>query len=185
MFLEERKYKIIIVGGKARHGKNTICDDIKEYANLKGLSYINLAYADYIKNYAMKISNWDGKEATKPRELLQQLGTNIIRAKYGSDFFIKMLINDLKVYKHFFDIITISDARFEDEIEYIKKEFHDVKSVLVQRKNFDNGLTKEQQNHPTETGLDNYKKFDYTIKNNGTLEDLKTKVYDMLRREYE
>ena len=40
---------------------------------------ISLQYGSYIKEYAKKISNWDGNEETKPRELLQQLGTNIIR----------------------------------------------------------------------------------------------------------
>ena len=79
--------KIYVISGKARHGKDTVALDIKEIYEDKGLKVINLAYGSYIKEYAKKISNWNGSEESKPRELLQELGTDVIRKKIDNDFF--------------------------------------------------------------------------------------------------
>ena len=37
--------------------------------------------------------------------------------------------------------------------------------------------------HRTETDLDNYANYDYVIENDGSLEDLKEKVNDILKQE--
>ena len=170
--MENKNPKIIILSGKARAGKDTTMNFLNEiYSNI-----IQLQYGSYIKEYAKKISNWDGSEETKPRELLQQLGTNIIRENIDNKFFIKKMIDDIKVYSYFFDTIVISDARFKIEIDDIKNTFNNVIAVRIERPNFDNGLTLEQKKHPSEIDLDDYNKFDYKLINDGTLEDLKKKV---------
>ena len=46
-------------------------------------------------------------------------------------------------------------------------------AIHIERPNFDNGLTEEQKNHPSEKDLDDYDKYDYRIINDGTLEELK------------
>ena len=166
--------KIIIISGKARAGKDTTATMLKEIYSDKKV--INLQYSSYIKEYAKKISNWDGSEETKPRELLQQLGTDIIRKKIDDEFFIKKIIDDIKVYSFFFDVITISDARFKKEIDNIRNVFDNVIAVHIVRPNFDNGLTDEQRKHPSEIDLDDYDKYDYDLINDGTLDDLKIKV---------
>lgn len=170
--MENKNPKIIILSGKARSGKDTTMNFLNEiYDNI-----IQLQYGSYIKEYAKKISNWDGSEETKPRELLQQLGTDIIRKKIDNKFFIKKMIDDIKVYSYFFDIIVISDARFKIEIDDIKNTFKNVITIHIERPNFDNGLTQEQKKHPSEIDLDNYNEFDYKLINDGNLEDLKKKV---------
>lgn len=166
--------KIIIISGKARAGKDTTATMLKEIYSDKKV--INLQYSSYIKEYAKKISNWDGSEETKPRELLQQLGTDIIRKKIDDEFFIKKIIDDIKVYSFFFDVITISDARFKKEIDNIRNVFDNVIAVHIVRPNFDNGLTDEQRKHPSEIDLDDYDKFNYDLINDGTLDNLKIKV---------
>ena len=181
MNLEKINKKIFIISGKARHGKNTVADLIKEYYENQNLKVINDSYAYYIKDYAKRISNWDGNENTKPRELLQQLGTNLIRQNIDRLFFINRMIEDLKVFSYFYDIITISDGRFEEELDLIKNKFDNVILIKVDRPNFDNELTPEQKNHPTETSLDNYNKFDYIIENDSTIENLKEKVNQILK----
>ena len=108
--------------------------------------------------------------------MLQQLGTNIIRENIDNKFFVKKMIDDIKVYSYFFDTIVISDARFKIEIDDIKNTFNNVIAVRIERPNFDNGLTLEQKKHPSEIDLDDYNKFDYKLTNDGTLEDLKKKV---------
>lgn len=172
--------KIIMLAGKAKHGKDTTAAMIKEYYEKKGLKVINLQISQVIKKYAQVISNWDGKEETKPRELLQQLGTSIIRGKIDNDFLIKQVIQDIKVYSYFFDIITISDVRLPNEIEQIKSNFTNACIFQVIRPDFDNGLTEEQKRHITEMALEDYKDFDGTIINDGSIEALEEKVIKLL-----
>ena len=172
--------KIFVIAGKARHGKDTVAGYIKDYYENKKV--INLAYGNYIKEYAKKISDWDGSDETKPRELLQELGTEIIRQKIDKDFFVKRICEDILVYSYYFDIITISDARFPDEIEWPKSKFENVISIKVVRDGYDTVLSKKEQKHLTEVALDEYNNYDYVIHNDGTLDDLKNKVFDLVRR---
>lgn len=180
MEIKETKPIIYIIAGKARHGKDTVASIINEIYERKNKKTLNLAYASSLKEYAKKISNWDGSDDAKPRELLQQLGTNIIRKKIDELFFIRHMIDDIKVYSYFFDALTISDARFKIEVETIKNKFPNVIVINVERPNFDNGLTQEQKNHPTEIDLDDYNKYDYFIKNDGTIEELKIKIENLV-----
>ena len=183
MEIKNSEAKIYIICGKARHGKTTSATLIHDYCCKNNLKHVDLSYGNYIKEYAKKISNWDGSEENKPRELLQQLGTNIIREKLGDEFFIKRMIEDIKVYNFFFDIITISDARFPKEIDLIKASFKNVKAIHILRPNFDNGLTVEQKHHPSEIALDNYENYDIQIINDTTLEELNNKIIKIMEEE--
>lgn len=171
---------IFIVSGKARSGKSTATEYIQKYYENKNLKCINLMYAESIKNYAKKIIGWDGREETKPRTFLQQLGTEIIRNQIDQNFFIKRMIDDIHIYSYFFDIITISDARFVDEIEKIKKQFDRVIVMKIERSNLISNLTKEQLKHVSENALNDYHNFNYTIINDDTLEVLEQKIYKIL-----
>lgn len=185
MNLKEKQPKIYIICGKARHGKDTVAEMLKEIYEEQQIDILNLQYSSYIKEYAKKISNWDGSEETKPRELLQQLGTNIIRDKIDEAFFVKKIVDDIKVYSFFFDVLTISDARFKLEVDTPRENFDDVVVIHVVRPNFDNGLTEEQKRHRTEIDLDDYENYDYTIINDGSMEELKEKVSKIVKKEME
>lgn len=180
MNLREEESKIIILSGKARSGKDTSLEILKKKYEQNGLKVISLFYASYIKEYAKKISNWDGSDETKPRTLLQVLGTDIIRNTIDDKFFINRIIEDIKVYSKFFDVIIIGDARFIEEIEDIKNNFSNALSVNIRRENKDL-LTKKEQLHITETALDNYENYDYVIENNGTIEELERKLEEMIK----
>lgn len=180
MNLRVEDAKIIILSGKARSGKDTSLEILKKKYEKNGLKVISLFYASYIKEYAKKISDWDGYDETKPRTLLQVLGTDIIRNTIDEKFFINRIIEDIKVYSKFFDVIIIGDARFIDEIEDIKNVFKNAVSVHIERE--DKGLLNEtQKSHITETALDNYKDYDYIIDNNGTIEELERKLEEMIK----
>lgn len=171
--------KIYVICGKARHGKDTVALAIKKaYSDKK---VINLSYGSYIKEFARNISDWDGSDETKPRELLQHLGTEIIRNQIDKDFFIKRLCNDIRVYSYYFDVITISDARFPDEVIMPKKMFDDVIAIKVVRDNFETSLSSKEQNHSTETALDEFDDYDYVIENNGSIEELDKKVFKIVK----
>lgn len=172
--------KIYIISGKARHGKDTIANMIQEYYQEKNKKLIVLHYASTLKEYAKKIADWDGSDNNKPRQLLQQLSTEIIRKQIDPDFFVNRMIEDIKVYSYFYDAMAIADSRMKKELTEPIKNFDQVITIRVTRPNFDNGLTEEQKKHITEIDLDDYKDFDYYIENDGTLEDLKIKVNNLI-----
>ena len=176
MNFEKKEPVIFIVSGKANAGKDNTCELINNNVKLKSLKSINLQFSSYIKMYAKKISGWNGEEETKPRSLLQELGTEIIRKKIDEMFFINRIIGDIKVYSYYFDIITISDARLPVEIDTISKEFKNVVKINVVRPNFENNLNNIERKHITETALDNYDNYDYTLVNDGTINDLNEKI---------
>lgn len=171
-----KKIKIYLIAGKAQSGKDTVAKYIKKICNEYNLKHINLQYSFYFKNYAKNIISWDGKEETKPREFLQFLGTDLIRKEIDELFFVNRMIEDIKVYSYFFDIITVSDVRFKIEIDLLKKIFKNTYSIQIVRPNMNVFLTEKQKKHRTEIDLVNYKKYDYIITNDKTLIDLEKKV---------
>lgn len=180
MNLEEKEPFIFIISGKARNGKDTVAKMIRDSYERVGLNTINLQYSTPIKDYAKKISNWDGSEESKPRELLQLLGTELIRQKIDFLFFVKRLISDIKVYSYFYDIITVSDARAKVELDIPRQELKKVIIINIERPSLESNLTKNEKKHYTEIDLDDYDNYDYKIVNDGTLEELEQKVNDIL-----
>ena len=174
------KTKIFIISGKAKAGKDTTAGFIKDYANHNGLKTINLQFSSYIKMYAKGITNWDGTEENKPRVLLQELGENI-RNNLDKYFFINRIIEDIKVYSNYYDIITISDARLPEELDKIKELYSESIKLHIIRPNFNPYSSDLERNHPTELALDNYENFEHVIINDGTLEDFRIKVDDILK----
>lgn len=173
--------KIYIFAGKARSGKDTSADFIKKYYENDGKSVVTLQYSTYLKEYAKKITNWSGSDQDKPRQLLIELGTDLIRGKIDKYLFVNRMIEDIIVMSYFFDVIVISDARLIEELEIPREKLKNVKIINIKRPNFDNGLTKEQQKSLTESALDNYTNYDYSIINDGTLENLNEKIIKMLK----
>ena len=172
--------KIFIICGRARHGKDTAASFIKDYYINRNKNVINLQYSSYIKEYAKRIIENNVIDSFDTRDLLQYLGTDYIKKEIDNLFFVKRIIDDIRVYSKYFDIVTISDARYIEEIEKIKEKFDDVYSIKVVRPNFDNRLTEKQQKHATEIALDNYDKIDQVVLNDGTLDDLNKKIIDLM-----
>ena len=63
-----------------------------------------------------------------------------------------------------------------EELDMIKNAFDKVYRLRVERPSFKSSLNKEELKHKTETALDNYTNYEYTIINDGALEDLNNKV---------
>ncbi len=166
--------KIFILSGKAKSGKNLIANFIEEYYSNK--KCIQLSYAYYLKQYIKKITNWDGKEESKPRDLLQSLGIDLLK-KIDNQLLIRRVMEDIKVYSYFYDVIIVTDARLKEEIEIPKKLF---KCITIRINKDDNNLTQIQKQHITETDLDNYRNFDYIIENKD-IEELKKQIINVLK----
>ena len=128
--------------------------------------------------FAQELTDWDGNPETKPRQLLQDLGTGIIREKLGrNDFFVKRIDEDFDVYNEYVNTVMVDDVRLPIEMDYYLERYPErIKTIHIIRPDFENDLTGKQRQHVTEIGLDNYDKYDYTIMNDGTLDDLREKV---------
>ncbi len=173
--------KIFLLAGKARSGKDTVAQIINNYYESQGKKAVLLRFTDYIRGYCQKIAGWDGDDKTKPRELMQTLGTDIVRNQINKDFFINRLCEDIMVYKYYFDVIIVSGARFPNELDIPKSKFKNVNIIMVERPNFVNELTDKQKKHITEHALENYKNYDYLIKNDGDLNNLKEKIITLIK----
>ena len=172
----ERLKKIFVIAGKARQGKDTVCEYIREY--YKDLKVLHLPNNYYMRDYAKRIVDWDGEDDTKPRDLLIELAD--LGRSFSEHFYINRTIEDILIFSKYYDIIVIPDVRFPYEIELPKGKFEDVISIYVERPNFISELSNDQKKHATESSLDDYDNYDYKIINDGSLDDLRTKVFEML-----
>ena len=134
--------KIILLAGKANSGKDSSAEYFDEYYRSKGLDVVNIQIAYYIKMYAKQIAKWDGDNETKPRQLLQDLGTELIRKQIDNFFFIKRILQDIDIYSRYFDVVTISDGRMPEEMDSIKEEYPEIINMLVTRAGYGSDLTK-------------------------------------------
>ena len=171
--------KIFLIAGKAGSGKKEIAKMIKEYYIYQKQETVITGYSKYLKLYAEEILDWDRSDASKPRKFLQELGANIRTSLDMPNFFTDRMKQDFKIYEEYADVCVIDDVRLPDEIETIKNEYDDVTSILVINQFGNSNLTVEEQVHPTETALENYDKFDYTLINSD-LTKLKEEVFKIL-----
>lgn len=173
--------KIYIMAGKARNGKDTVSAMLDEIYTKKGKKVIKVSYGVYPKKYGKFLCNWDGNDETKPRTELQKI--SVESRKINPNYVVRRVEEDINILSDYCDIIIITDARMKEEIYNIKNKFKNAISIKVERPNFESPLTEEEKNHIIETALDNYDKYDYVIKNNSTIENLKQKVLNIIKEE--
>jgi dCMP deaminase len=159
---QNKDYLVVCISGKARHGKDTFAEYLKEC--LPGSIIIH--YGDLVKHIAKMYFNWDGQKDEKGRQLLQWVGTDWVRAQ-NPNYWVDFVKSFIEVSKGRFKYFIIPDARFPNEI--IGTHIH------IVRPDFVSDLTEEQLKHPSETALDGHP-FDYQIINNGSKEDLQEKA---------
>lgn len=162
----ENNISVFLISGKARNGKGTISEILKEKLEEKGFKVCEIQIMRTLKGYLKDYFGWDGKEETKPRKMLQQMGTEVIREKLNKPYFhIDRLTEDIEILSNFFDVFIVNDIRLPLEIETIKKRFDKVVSIHVVREDYISPLEPSEQTHITELALDDYNKFDYKIVN--------------------
>ncbi len=166
---------VIGITGKAGSGKDEACKMI--YTMKEGGRYVNhLSFASTIKNMARVATDWDepatreDKEAIdpkwgmSPRMFWQELGS-WGRSK-DPDFWIKAL--QTEVDKNSTQTVVITDVRYDNEAQWIK----DMGGIIWEVVRDD---APEVRKHESENGIMR-KHIDFTIENNGTLEDLQKGV---------
>lgn len=170
---------IILISGKSRSGKNTASTIIKETYEKKGYKVCELQIAYYLKDYISRFFGWDLSEETKPRELLQTFGTDLIRVKLGKEmFFINRTIEDIEILSEYFDLFIINDIRFPLEINSIKEVNENTKVINVKR--LSDELSSSEKSHITETALNEFSEYDVVINNDKTIEYLENEIKNII-----
>ena len=175
--------KVYVIGGKAKTGKNTFGEYLREELKKYGYKPCILHITEPLYSYARNYFDWNGNENDKPREFLQKMGIEIIRDKMDKkDFLLNRLFEDIEILSNFFDTFIIVDARLVREFEIIKERYDDVVTIKINRKMNQSALTIDEQNHITELEVDLYKDYDYIIENHA-IEDLEKASVEIIRNE--
>lgn len=172
--------KVYVISGHAQNGKDTTGAMLKDCFERAGKKVLIVHYADLLKFICKTFFGWNGEKDEAGRTLLQHVGTDVIRKK-TPDLWVNFVIYILSAFDAW-DCVIIPDARFPNEIHNLITAGFDVTHIRVIRGGFDNGLTEEQKNHPSETALDFYPA-DYCLHNNGGLEDLREEVTNIFLEE--
>jgi hypothetical protein len=109
-----------------------------------------------------------------PRQMLQVVGTDMVRRYLGNDFWIKRMRYDLEGWLGY-DNIVITDVRFEDEAAFVRS----LGGIVVHVKRPGAGLDGEAGAHVSEAGV-MFNAADLILSNDGSLEDLPGKVAQLL-----
>lgn len=160
---------ILMLSGHAGCGKDTACKLIeKNYVWVRRLSF-----ADRLKKIAQALT-WDGNKDIKGRKFLQDLG-QVARA-YNENVWADIVANDMDES----GIAVITDFRFPNEAEVIKRRFNKVYTIRITGRSTDLG---DNENDISEHALDDYK-FDYYIDNSGTMKEFEDKLVDLIEGLY-
>jgi Phosphomevalonate kinase len=159
---------LIGISGKKQSGKNTVAQMISEITKLK---VVELAFADELKRElaeACQVTT-DYIEANKGnfRLGLQWWGTEFRRKLSGENYWVGRLGNRVLRLPATTKVCIVTDMRFPNEYDFISA--CGGTTIRVNR----GGLPPD--NHPSEVSLDGYK-FDITINNDSTMDDLKVRV---------
>ena len=157
--------QIYITNGMARCGKDTFAKFLNDI--VPTLKYSSI---DKVKDIA-KLCGWDGGKTEKDRQFLSDL--KLLTTEYSNMAFesIKSKVNEfLEDSQH---VIMLIDIREPSEIEKAKTAFG-AKTILIENKN-----VKTISSNMADANVFNYT-YDYTVKNNGTLDDFRENVKEFV-----
>lgn len=172
--------RVIVISGHAQNGKDTTACMLAEKLRGRGERVLIAHYADLVKYVCRTFFDWDGQKDEYGRQLLQYVGTDVVRTRYPDfwvDFIVRML--DLFFYDNW-DVVIIPDTRFPNEIDRLREQGFNVDHLRIVRENFVSPLTEAQQRHPSETALDHVVP-DHVIRNSGTLSELEAAVNEYIK----
>jgi len=173
---------IIGVSGKLGSGKDSVANLIKKYNHKiqqKAFAYKLKEIVSILTSCPIEDTmTQEGKNKFIPEfdmtigQMLQQLGTNVLREGFNKNVWINALLIELKKIEG--DYI-ITDCRFKNEAAAIKN----AGGYLIRIERPINPIAANSNRdltHPSETDLDDYTEFDVVIQNDSDLISLETKV---------
>ena len=159
----------LCISGKATSGKTTAAQVICEEFLAE-----SFAFGDGVKRVALELG-WDGKKDARGRKLLQSIGR--VGREYNSDLWVNKSIQEAKRLSPWNkdSICIFSDCRYTNEITRVKQEMYNVITMRIERDGVE--LLKDD----SETSLDNYGNWDIVVKNNGSLEEFRSKIVEAVK----
>lgn len=179
---------VIVLSGYARAGKDTVADIL-----VQDHGYKKVAYADRLREctYALNpivafkhdgptflqsvidVYGWEGYKKSEYsdeiRRLIQRLGTEVGRNLISENVWVNATLASIEGQEN----VVISDGRFDNEVQPVRY-----------RGGVSWGVTRDGvvalNNHSSENGVSE-SLIDYTLENNGTIEDLRQNVANMLQ----
>lgn len=178
--------ELVGFSGYARSGKDTAARVLEGYQRV--------AFADTMREFLYRLNPVVGEDSRKAsyvrvsdvidsvgwngykesywggeiRKLMQRLGTECGRQLMGEDVWVNAALDNLSPGKY-----TVTDVRFVNEADAIKARGG--KLIRIERPGIG-----PVNDHISETGLDDYPNFDAVIINDGSVSDLRRKLYDVL-----
>lgn len=167
--------KIILIGNKAQHGKDTFANMLQEELLRKGKICGIIHFADFLKFICANYYSWNGEKNQEGRTILQEVGNGIreLDEHFWTDFVARFIRHSTN------DFILIPDWRHQEEHERLLEyfDYDDIITVNIMRFVDENtpfvapDMTEKQLNHKSEIDLDGYV-CHYTVLNI-TLEELR------------
>lgn len=165
---------LFIINGSGGTGKDSFCNFVRDYS---GHDTFIISSVDDIKEKA-KTMGWDGVSKTeKDRKFLSDLKDLCTWYNDAPFNYIKGQIDYF--YKSVLKEIMFIHVREPQEIQKLKEAFPELKTILLTNENVPNITS-----NSGDAGVYDYK-YDYYIKNDGTLEDLKATALKFINRFYE
>lgn len=168
--------KVIGLSGKAGSGKDYIASRI--ITPKYGYVPFSIAWQVKASLVAKGVLTYEEAFVTKPphaRHLLQAEATESGRDIYGEDMWLRAADAWMRTIYEQWGIqrFVLSDIRFPNEVEYIKKMGGKVFRIIAPTRVSQSPLTVEARNHYSETALDDYPldNFDGIIDNDIGKED--------------
>lgn len=155
---------IVGISGKAQSGKDTIGNIL-----VTKYGFTRVASADALKRIARNIFGWDAVKDDKGRKFLQDLAMAV--RGYNQDYWINLTLQDITrntVLNGKNMNFVVTDVRFLNEVEYLKKNGASI--IRVNRPGI------QLLDHVSETELDNYTSFSFVVENNGTINELENDI---------
>jgi len=175
----DKKIEIYGFSGKMGTGKNYVAEKLF-ISMLPKKNFMIMALADHFKieccgKDGIKYERVFVSKDDETRSLLQKRGTEEGRDVYGPDIWITILSYWIRLYTdRGVERFIITDLRFPNEVEWVKSMGGNTFRIEAPLRNFER-LEQESEhdqtrldvikNHSSETSLDDYKNFDYIIRN--------------------
>lgn len=176
--MRTRKTVVVLISGKAGAGKTTLADLLEEkLKSLPDLRIDRYSLASPIKFVAQLAFGWDGVKDERGRKLLQDLGK--VGRAYDINTWSSHLLTHIDRSDDTFppNFVLVDDWRFPDEYVFFSDNLTlDVSTVRVFGRG---GLEDSNGNDESETSLDDFWT-ESLIDNSGSIEDLETKIGEIL-----
>lgn len=177
--------KLLAFTGKMGAGKSTVIDIIKQIYpddNIRNLKFAQPLY-DIQEFIYRRVQTVHPKPEgfIKDRKLLQWLGTEWGRG-ISQSLWVDLWKEDVKYIREYYphDIFTCDDLRFDNEAVAIKQVGGHVIKIENSRGTSLITTANGTSNHASEQGIDP-KYIDFVIPNNGTIDELRKLVHNMIR----